>query len=567
MSKRLLILTCAAALFLVACSDTTPGDVAPGTGVRFVPLVVDFSDDAGLGNAVAVDKDGVPFSSYLIFPAVLEQGDIPVSRPIGAPYIKTAATAPSTDNPDGVPGKEGAAVGVASVAADQVVTRGGAAQVQDTPPGITIAYGPATEPSLIGATAENTNGTDIAVDATGGKHVVWTGRDGIYYGLGPATGSFAVEQVYAYGGQLRTAGPIGRASVTADADDNPWVAYAVLTQKLEIRVATKKGDAWTTTTVDSMALCNGCPPPGPTRIGVTPDGPVVAYADPASKTLKLARLNGDTWTTETVTSGVAPVGLDLAVDSDGVIYLSYYDGAGAVNLSVGRDGAWTTSKAADAELGDAAGGRGNFAETTGVAVDDSATVYVTFYDAASDSVMLSSGDGTTFTPIATSDTRLGAYPSVAVTPDGSTVFVTWYGQLNQDLRLGVQGDVQDLQVAAPSPTPTGGAAPAPDATCGQDGKVALDVAAVGLAFDTQCLVATSGAPFTVTFDNPDAIAHNFDLLSAAGGDQIGATELAVGPAKQELKVDTLDAGTYYFQCDAHPTSMFGNLVVVKGKGK
>jgi plastocyanin len=567
-SKRLLILTCAAALLLGACSDTTSGDVVPGSGVRFVPLVLDFSDNAGLGNAVTVDTDGVPYVSYLIFPAVLKAEEIPVPRPIGAPYIKTAVTAPSTDNPDGIPPRDGAAVGLASLAGSGVVTRGAAAQVQDTPTGIVIPYGPATEPSLIGATAENTNGTDTAVDAAGGKHVVWTGKDGVYYGYGSATGSFSVEQLYAFGGQLRTAGPIGRASVATDANDDPWVAYATIEQKHEIRVATKVGDAWTTTTVDALNLCNGCPPPGPTRIGITPEGPVVAYADPDTQTIKLARLGGKAWTSETVVSDVSAAGLDLAVGKGGVVYLSYYDGKGAVNLSIGQDGAWTTSKVADAKLDDTGVALGNFAQTTGVAVDDNATIYVSFFDAASDSVMLASGDGTTFAPIATSDTRAGAYPSVAVTPDGSTVFVTWYGELNEDLRMGVQGDVQDLQIAAPSPTPTGGAAPAPDASCGQDGKVALDIAAVGLAFTTQCLVADPGGPFTVTFDNPDAVAHNFDLLTEAGGDQIGTpTALEVGPVTQELKVAPLDPGTYYFQCDAHPTSMFGNLVVPKAKGK
>ena len=29
-------------------------------------------------------------------------------------------------------------------------------------------------------------------------------------------------------------------------------------------------------------------------------------------------------------------------------------------------------------------------------------------------------------------------------------------------------------------------------------------------------------------------------------------------------MDPLDVGTYYFQCDAHPTTMFGALAVVKG---
>ena len=47
-----------------------------------------------------------------------------------------------------------------------------------------MPYAPDTVDGLVGATAENTNGTDIAVDANGGKHVVWAGRDGIWYATG-----------------------------------------------------------------------------------------------------------------------------------------------------------------------------------------------------------------------------------------------------------------------------------------------------------------------------------------------------------------------------------------------
>ena len=51
---------------------------------------------------------------------------------------------------------------------------------------------------------------DLAVDGDGGKHVVWTGQNGIYYAGGPDP--FSVERVFDYGFGLRTAGPLGRAS-------------------------------------------------------------------------------------------------------------------------------------------------------------------------------------------------------------------------------------------------------------------------------------------------------------------------------------------------------------------
>ena len=88
-----------------------------------MPFVAEFLDDSGLGSAVAVDAEGVPSVSYWIFPAELEEGEIPVGRPIGAPYIVTDDHEP----------QEGAAIGVASLSADNVFTRGAAAQVHETP--------------------------------------------------------------------------------------------------------------------------------------------------------------------------------------------------------------------------------------------------------------------------------------------------------------------------------------------------------------------------------------------------------------------------------------------------
>ncbi len=82
-------------------------------------------------------------------------------------------------------------------------TRGAAAQVRETPAGVFIPFGPAFEQSLIGATAENTNGTDLAVDDSGTRHVVWTGKDGVYYASAADTST--VERVY----RLRRLAPQG----------------------------------------------------------------------------------------------------------------------------------------------------------------------------------------------------------------------------------------------------------------------------------------------------------------------------------------------------------------------
>src|SRR5687767_15876354 len=80
-TKRLPILLIVLALVTAACGSIPEGEVVAGEGDRFVPFVAEFLDDSGLGNSMAVDSEGVPVMSYLIFPAVLEEGEIPVGRP------------------------------------------------------------------------------------------------------------------------------------------------------------------------------------------------------------------------------------------------------------------------------------------------------------------------------------------------------------------------------------------------------------------------------------------------------------------------------------------------------
>jgi plastocyanin len=107
----------------------------------------------------------------------------------------------------------------------------------------------------------------------------------------------------------------------------------------------------------------------------------------------------------------------------------------------------------------------------------------------------------------------------------------------------------------------GGGAPTPadgDASRGSTVELSADNAE---SFDTDELTAPAGE-VTIIFDNRDnGVLHNVAVFQSQDdlADPIGATDLAPGPATQELTVE-LDAGEYYYHCDSHP-NMNGALTV------
>ena len=439
-SKRALISACVAALVLAACGGLPKGTVVVGNGPRFVPLVADAVDNVGLGNQVVLDSSGLPYISYWGFAAKLAAGAIPITRPIGAPFIP--------------------AVQIAALSKNNIWTRGAAAQNTPTSgQNIVVPFGPATETKLVNANADSTNGTGIAIGADGTKHVVWTTTDGVYYASG--TTSFTAQKLFGLGVDLIAAGPIGRPSVAIDSAGKPWVAYTENSTSQDVRVETPDAAGkWITTVVATIPQCGGCPQPGVTRIGMTPAGPVVAYADAKAKKVMVATRTAGVWTSQQVASSVTGSGLAMVVGKDGSVYLTYYTGDGSVQLATNKGGSWATSKVTDAPSASPSPSGtpevGNYVETTGVAVDDSGKIYVTYYDGAGDSVKLVGGDGSTFTQLATTDTKGGRYPSIAVTPDGSLVYLAWYASCRPGPAHGCLRQPALLRHRLPEPTTAAG---------------------------------------------------------------------------------------------------------------
>lgn len=113
-----------------------------------------------------------------------------------------------------------------------------------------------------------------------------------------------------------------------------------------------------------------------------------------------------------------------------------------------------------------------------------------------------------------------------------------------------------------SATPAAQATATTPGTVATGGSVEIKTSGSTLKFDKDKLSAAAGA-VTIAFDNQDGgIPHNISVHEGADakGKTLGKTDLETGPVKQELKLD-LKAGSYFYQCDVHPTTMKGTLTV------
>ena len=109
-----------------ACSSAPTPAVKVPEGRQFIPMVPDSIDDVGLAPSVAVDGEGLPNISYFGFAAQLEEGDIPVARPVGSPFLQTEE------------GEDAGAVLLASLTPEQIWNRGAVAQPRESPGGVPV---------------------------------------------------------------------------------------------------------------------------------------------------------------------------------------------------------------------------------------------------------------------------------------------------------------------------------------------------------------------------------------------------------------------------------------------
>lgn len=114
--------------------------------------------------------------------------------------------------------------------------------------------------------------------------------------------------------------------------------------------------------------------------------------------------------------------------------------------------------------------------------------------------------------------------------------------------------------AIPTGSPSARAVPTPTTPV-----TAQTLVAKSIQWDLKDLLFKAGAKVTVTVDNQDSgVPHNFGIYSnpqRTPDKEIFKPDGDVtGPGKKDYVVPALKAGTYYFQCDIHP-SMNGTVTV------
>lgn len=91
----------------------------------------------------------------------------------------------------------------------------------------------------------------------------------------------------------------------------------------------------------------------------------------------------------------------------------------------------------------------------------------------------------------------------------------------------------------------------------------ITIDAVNVLFTTDRLEAPADEPFVIAFDNRDSgVPHNVAIYrDDSAEDELFVGEIFPGPAERNYEVEALPTGSYFFQCDVHPTTMIGTIEV------
>ena len=113
--------------------------------------------------------------------------------------------------------------------------------------------------------------------------------------------------------------------------------------------------------------------------------------------------------------------------------------------------------------------------------------------------------------------------------------------------------------AQPAATPGDETADRPASVPGVDQPI--EVVTDNLEFDVDELDLPAGTEVELELDNRDTVVHNLSIYESKGGDELFKGELVDGGEDATYEIPALQGGSYFFQCDVHPATMTGTVVV------
>lgn len=494
-----------------------PGEIDENT---FVTQVADFENDVGRGLSISTDAQGNPHLAYLAFLDPIDPAASPAPGP--TPTVPGAVELPAIKHAHLVGG-----AWTRSVVAEDV-------------------------------TVDEASTTAIAVDPSGIHHVVWTEEGALRYSNN-AGGAFSEPETIAEAG---VSGP----SITVTGDGVPLVAFYqeggsspdVPTSVVRGALGTEGG--WAPETVAEASPGT----PATTAIGVSGVQAVIAYG--SEGTTFVARRTDTQWESEQADAD-GGLGVSMSIDADGNPHLAYCSGSGEVRHAHSIDGGpWATS------VVESAGTSGCEIDAAGpsIVVDQEGVHHVAWEDATGISYANNQDGDFVAEQIPGSVTRPpGKWARLALGQEG-VVYLAWYDPEDTEVHLAVRGGGEPL-LAVPQPGPgaqptteptTQPTGPPPCEPSGTELTLTAPPGAVANGFAETCLAAPAGEPFSVAFDNQDALPHNLGIYTSSGGDRLfSPPETPNGGESVTYEVEAIqDPGQYYFQCDLHP-NMNGTFVV------
>lgn len=93
------------------------------------------------------------------------------------------------------------------------------------------------------------------------------------------------------------------------------------------------------------------------------------------------------------------------------------------------------------------------------------------------------------------------------------------------------------------------------------GVVALSSSNNLNVWDKKSITIPASGQVTIRYKNNDAgVLHNFALYVEKGGKAIFQGKNITGPATEDYVFESPGPGKYFFQCDIHPVTMFGEAI-------